>query len=227
MAKADNSGSIIMFTIFGAITLWLLNYLITSAATYFHANVYLLYAFVLFQVAQLWILSERSSKRFRRTRKGIITYKLHRTPLLLSAAVSGAMAILLFIYLYFTNTDSFVRQMVFVFSGTLCGAPMIFILSRLISYGDHFIQITSEDIRYQHGKGGWQFSVQEIVSVDYIIQIKDIRHGYVKVGVTMKLADGHEWEINTWEWGWSDKQVLQLTTDINDQIVRYKERISS
>lgn len=227
MAKADNSGSIIMFTIFGAITLWLLNYLITSAATYFHANVYLLYAFVIFQVAQILILSERSSKRFRRSRKGMITYKLHRTPLLLSAAVSGAMAILLFIYLYYANTDSFVRQMVFVFSGALCLAPMMFVLSRLISYGNHFIRITSEDILYQHGKGGRKFSFQEIVSVDYIIQIKDIRHGYVKVGVTMKLVDGHEWEINTWEWGWSDKQVLQLTTDINDQIVRSKGEMVS
>jgi len=214
MARPANSGRVMMTALLLIPIFFLLRYLIRESTKFLPIHEYFIWAIVLFQFSQLYYFFTQSYKRFRKERQGEVLYQLTIQPQYPSMIISFALGLLCAGLVYFLNSDSTTRIVGIVITLAIFFSSGFHSLLKIIKFGKAYIKLTDEG--FVCFRSGQELKIvwQDVEWVDYITKMMDMRRGYEKIGIVFKLLSGREIEVNTWHWGFGQKDVTDLMRDI-------------
>ncbi len=215
MAKPD-SGWITMIILLLTVCFFLIKYIVKEVASTVQVNEYLLLTLVVGNMLQIYYFKGKSFDNLRKEKRNEVCYKLFTPPLYPLMIISAVFGIFCAGYIIFLNTPSWTTEAGFglFFISLFFFAPCFATLFEIVKHRTYFFKVNTEAFIYDRGGVDKKILFQEVEWVDYITKRMDMRRGYQKIGIVFKLLNSQEIELNTWRYGFSEKDVTNLMRDI-------------
>jgi hypothetical protein len=215
MAKPD-SGRITMTILLLTVIFFLLKYIVNGVARTVQLNEYLLLTLVTGNILQMYYFNAKSYDSLRKEKRNEVCYKLFTPPLYPLMIISAGLGIFCVGYIFYLNASSFSTEAGFglFFISLFFFGPCLATMYQMVNHRNYYFKVNAEAFIYDRGGVDIKILFQDVEWVDYITKRMDMRRGYQKIGIVFKLLNGTEIELNTWRYGFTEKDVTNLMGDI-------------